>query len=160
MVTASPPLLTGARSTASWIVSRSVSRPFCDQELLCPLEHLRQRAPQLLRLVNERRHDQKPDSDERADDEQVENQDRQPSRKAARADREESLALDQPDDRAEADRQQPAHVDQEQDVANEDTQPRGATTVSAAIQIVQRLMAFWSETADTRYAPRPDRKWR
>ena len=36
---------------------------FRDQELLCPLEHPGQRAPQLLGLVHERGHDQNPIAD-------------------------------------------------------------------------------------------------
>ena len=110
----------------------------------------RQRAPQLLRLVNERRHDQEPDADQRADDEQVEDEDRQPARKAPRADRAGTAgARSSRTIGLKPDRQQPAHVDQQQDVADEDTRAQRATTASAAIQIVQRLSAFWSETADT-----------
>ena len=98
-------------------------QPLLDQERLRPVEHVGQRAPQLPGLMHDRRHDQEADADQHADDEEVQDEDRQPAREALRADRQRPLALDQTDDRAEADRQQPAHVDEEQDVADEEAGP-------------------------------------
>ena len=39
-----------------------LQQPLANQELLRPVEHLRKRRPQLLRLVDERRHDHEPDA--------------------------------------------------------------------------------------------------
>ena len=55
---------------------------------------------------------------------EVEDEDREPARKAARADRQHLLPLDQPDDRAEADREQAADVDEQQHVADEVRAPQ------------------------------------
>ena len=78
------------------------------------VELLRQRAPQLLGLLDERRNDEPsraPTSD--ADDQRVDDQDREPARQA-RADRNHALPLDHPDERRDAHREQRADVDGDQ----------------------------------------------
>ena len=97
---------------------------FRDQELLHLLEHLVLDAPELLRLVDERRHDERHDEAERAEDREIEDEDRQPARKALRPDRQQLLPLDQADDRAEPDREQAADVEEQQHVADQVRRPQ------------------------------------
>ena len=90
-----------------------------DKKVLRRIEHVRQRRPQLLRLMVQRRSDQEPDADEYADDEEIENEYREPSWKATGADWQRLLALDQPHDGAESDGEESTHVDEEQDVSHQ-----------------------------------------
>ena len=82
-----------------------------------------QRRPELLRLMDERRNDHEADADQRADDDEIQDEDREPAREARRADRQDLLPLDQPHDRAESDREEAAHVDEQQHVADEERAP-------------------------------------
>ena len=90
-----------------------------DQELLRAFEHLRRGVDKRLALLVERRESQHADTDERADQEEIQNEDREPARKSFVAYREQPLLFNEPDHRAEPDRQQAADVEEQQDLANQ-----------------------------------------
>src|SRR5262245_42692958 len=64
-----------------------------DEKVLCLIEHPGQRRPQLLCLIVDRWRDEEADADEYADDEEIQNEYGEPSRKTG-ADRHRLLALD------------------------------------------------------------------
>ncbi len=93
------------------------------QKALHGFEHRGLLVPELLRLLDDRRHDHHPERGQRAENEDVENENRRPPGKAFRADRQQPLPLDHADDRAEADGEQPADIEEQQDVAYEVQRP-------------------------------------
>jgi hypothetical protein len=114
--TASPP---GARRPLHRLAHRQVflQPSLADQELLCALEHLGPLIPQRLRLLHERREDEDEDQRDRAQNREIQHEDREPPRHPLRD--AEPLALEDAHDRAEADRQDDAHVHDQQRAADD-----------------------------------------
>ena len=92
----------------------------------------------------------KPIADDRPEDEEIQDQDREPARKSVWPDRQQSLPLDETDDRTEPNREQAADVDEEQDAANLVGGPQQDDGQAPSCQIVQRISRFWSASAVTR----------
>lgn len=108
-----------------------IEQPITQEECLRPIEPIGYPRPELLGLPDERRNDQQTDQSQRADDDYVHNENRQPPRKPPGADRYLLLMFDGVDNRSKADGQQHADVDdeeratcQKQCVKNRETTPR------------------------------------
>ena len=95
-----------------------------DQELLRLLEHFVLLVPELLCLFDERREHERRDEAQRAEDREIQDEDGEPAREAAGADRQDLLPFDQPDDRAEPDGEQAADVEEQQHVADQERRPQ------------------------------------